>query len=241
MFDANPDEKEMICSEFAARCVVSTVEKLNKTIQRDLKNAGFDSKKEVIKNPIPKSERINKIHPERLVNILKKSGSVEKIENPGLTNIVDTENLGEKQTKDLSEILAKKTLVVLANSETKEAFVDDMAVNLSAYLTAQGVDLESLNKTKQNVVNQDLSALYESYQKKPEGILKRTENFHSKVLEACKLRTKNKKTMKDIGELMSSVNDIVEDLKVKNFLSAQKKGKNTPQKKTKTSSFSRFS
>ena len=239
MFDANPDEKEMICSEFAARCIASTVDQLNKNIQFDLKAGGFDGKKEVIKNPIPKNERLDKIHPERLVNLLKKSGSIEKVENPGLNNIIDIENLGEKQTKDLSEILVKKTLTVLANSETKEAFVDDMAVNLSAYLTAQGIKPENLEQTKQNVINQELGVLYESYKKKPEGIFEKVESFCLKVLEACKLRTKNKKAMKGIVGLMSSVNDIKEDFKVKNLSSASKEGKRIPKKKTKTSSFSR--
>lgn len=75
MFDNGKIEDEMICSEFVSRSLVSSMMELNKELQTEL-----GIKDAVVKLPFDPRERLEKIHPQRLVDLCAAQGLVEKVE-----------------------------------------------------------------------------------------------------------------------------------------------------------------
>ncbi len=76
-------EVEMICSEFAARCIIAGLAELDRKLKTDLhdnhKKIDINQNKELIKMPIGRHEDIQHITPERLINILKRKKCLSKI------------------------------------------------------------------------------------------------------------------------------------------------------------------
>ena len=64
---------KMICSEFVARSVVSALYETNKNLQEKFAEEKLTS---IIRVPLGK-EHLNKIHPERLINLLYKEKCLE--------------------------------------------------------------------------------------------------------------------------------------------------------------------
>lgn len=69
------EKNKMLCSEFAARTTVAAFIELNNRLKADL---GIEE--DVIKMPFNEKERFSKVHPDRLLKILKDAGCLEEIE-----------------------------------------------------------------------------------------------------------------------------------------------------------------
>ena len=109
-FDADtPIEKEMICSEFVARSIISSVMELNKQLQAEL-----GTKEEIVKIPFDKKERIKRIHPQRLIELLQESGALEQVPpSKVLTQFVQIDELDKQKLFHKAEAALKKDDIAL--------------------------------------------------------------------------------------------------------------------------------
>lgn len=214
MFQATTKEREMICSEFAARSIISVTDQLNKLTSLDLQAQGIIANEErIIKEPISKKENLSNIHPERLAKILEQSGCVTKVVNPGLKNLIQLENTAKTkiEAKDYQATLPKKLYAVLKNSTSQEEFQEKGAQVTQIYLEAYKVEPDVIEKSKETFAEQ-LQDVYQQYIKQPDekGILNKIKGACIKVLEFCGLYTKDKNVKKNLGDLIKDIGKGIE-------------------------------
>lgn len=109
-------KEKMICSEFVAKSTVTAFVELNKRlgVKCDENNI-LGKPEELVTIPISKKERLEKIHPERLITLLDKAGCLREVERDGVINgLVSQERLREnKKSKGIAEDLYKKMRICI--------------------------------------------------------------------------------------------------------------------------------
>ena len=205
MFNPTEENKKMICSEFGAVTIAASIDQLNRIVARDLQAAELiDKEQEIFKNPIPKNERIDKIHPGRLVHLLKKAGAVE-VRNETVDQYVKRNDLTSMKTANIELDLPNKILFLLKNSKTKDDFIDKANKNLAIYLEAYKFDKEVIDKIQADAQKQ----FAEFHQRKNEtGILTSIKKFCKGIAVSLHLREKEKSTKKLSGEILTQVEKI---------------------------------
>jgi hypothetical protein len=202
MYNASPDQKLMLCSEFAARSIASTIDQLNRITAVDLQAAGvIDKEEKIIKNPISKKENFDNLHPERLVQILKKSGGVEKIENKFLKDLIQLESPSKAKTKKVERVnsLPQKIYKLLRTSENVDIFKDKALKELEEYLREVKVEDNVIKDARESILNYKLDDVYKKYKERPKGVLK-------KIKAACvKIATKDAKVKKNLKTIVDGI------------------------------------
>lgn len=92
MFDNGKIEDEMICSEFVSRSLVSSMMELNKELQKEL-----GIKDTAVKLPFDPRERLEKIHPQRLVDLCAAQGLVEKVKLSPMAQAFVSQNVKQQR------------------------------------------------------------------------------------------------------------------------------------------------
>ena len=213
MFNATPDQKKMICSEFSARSIASVVDQLNKLTAIDLQaNELINKEEEIVKNPISKKERFDKLHPERLADILSKSGCIEKIENKNLKNLINLEdtNKGKTQNIDLGKNLSNKILECTKSSHELQDLKQDLDKIFKAYLSTQGVSEEKLSQIQNDKEYKDnLKNLYEAKNHEPQTLKEKVVKICTQVLEFLHLKEKDSHLKGVINKMQTGVENLV--------------------------------
>lgn len=203
----NPTEKnkKMICSEFGAVTIASTVDQLNLQVSKDLQAKGLiTTVQEIFKNPIPKNERLEKIHPGRLVELLKNSGAVE-VRNETVDQYVKRNDLTSMKTANIELDLPNKISFLLKNSANQQEFSDKANKNLAIYLEANNVKKEVIQQIQKNAENN----FKEFYDKKNEtGLTQSVKKACKGIAVSLHLREKDKSTKKLSSSLLSQVSNI---------------------------------
>lgn len=203
MFRDTHEERKMICSEFSARAIASTMEQVNKLTAFDLQAAnmvGPDAK--IVKNPIPPHESFDTLHPERLVKLLKNAECLEQTFNKGLQSLVQTENTKKGQSSQLLiENLPKKLYAIMKKSGSSEEFQRNSEQVTTMYLARAKIERPVIDHIVQNITSGTLDKLYQSYKKEPKTITEKIGSFCNKILEVCKLRTKDKEITTKLAQL----------------------------------------
>lgn len=205
MFNPTEENKKMICSEFGAVTIAASIDQLNRIVALDLQAAGLiDKEQEIFKNPIPKNERIDKIHPGRLVHLLKKAGAVE-VRNETVDQYVKRNDLTSMKTANIELDLPNKILFLLKSAKDKDDFIDKANKNLAIYLEAYKVDKEVIDKIQEDAKKQ----FEDFYKRKNEtGILTSIKKFCKGIAVSLHLREKEKSTKKLFGEILTQVEKI---------------------------------
>ena len=203
----NPTEKnkQMLCSEFGAVTIASTVDQLNLQVSKDLQTKGLiTSEQEIFKNPIPRNERLEKIHPGRLVELLKNAGAVE-VRNETVDQYVKRNDLISMKTANIEKDLPNKISFLLKNSANQQGFTDKANKNLAIYLEANNVKKEVIQQIQKNAENN----LKEFYDKKNDtGLVQSVQKVCKGIAVSLHLREKNKSTKKLSSSLLSQVGNI---------------------------------
>jgi hypothetical protein len=205
MFNPTEENKKMICSEFGAMTIAASIDQLNRIVALDLQAEGLiDKEQEIFKNPIPKNERIDKIHPGRLVHLLKKAGAVE-VRNETVDQYVKRNDLTSMKTANIELDLPNKILFLLKNSKDKDDFIDKANKNLAIYLEAYKFDKEVINQIQENAQKQ----FAEFHDRKNEtGILTSIKKLCKGIAVSLHLREKEKSTKKLSGNVLTQVEKI---------------------------------
>ena len=203
----NPTEKnkKMICSEFGAVTIASSIDQLNLQVSKDLQARGLvTAEQEIFKNPIPKNERLEKIHPGRLVELLKNAGAVE-VRNETVDQYVKRNDLTSMKTANIEKDLPNKIAFLVKNSENSQDFTEKANKNLAIYLEANNVKKEVIQQIQKNAENN----LKEFYDKKNEtGLLNSVQKLCKGIAVSLHLREKDKSTKKLSSNLLSQVGNI---------------------------------
>lgn len=105
----NQNETTMMCSSFTALTTIASLVEVDKQLKERLTKKGCHvPKKPIVEMPIGRHEKLSKIHPQRLIGILKSKNCVHKISHEesakrflkkGKTNIIQKSEHGKKSQK----------------------------------------------------------------------------------------------------------------------------------------------
>ncbi|MCP5369071.1 MAG: hypothetical protein H6909_00005, partial [Rickettsiaceae bacterium] len=205
MFNPTEENKKMICSEFGAVTIASTIDQLNRIVALDLQAAGLiTSEQEIFKNPIPKNERLDKIHPGRLVHLLKKAGAVE-VRNETVDQYVKKHDLTSMNTANIERDLPNKILFLLKNSKNEQEFSEKAQQNLAIYLEAYQIEKEIISQVQKDA-KKEFADLYK--RKHETGIITTIKKFCKGLVVFCGLREKEKGTKLLTNKLVSHADAI---------------------------------
>ena len=185
MLGLNGEEasKNMLCSEFAVKSALTSFVELNDWIEREtgVKNA--------LNTPIDKKEALDRVHPQRLLELLESSGCVTEVKNPILEQLVNTNNYKQDYyVKENATELLYDRIKTLA-SETRDdqnKFVKDATVIFKAYMKAENPEHDRSDKEIHDMLKPALIDLHETYKtRNPESFMKKLQQFVVKVKEFC--------------------------------------------------------
>ncbi len=199
MFHADTEEKKMLCSEYAIKSQLSAIDQLNKITSYDLIMANIIDKEEnIIKNPVSKKERLDKVHPGQLVKLMKQTGAVKRVKTEA-ERFINTEELKAKSlSKDYVKPLSDKIYSVLKNSASQKEFKEKATKATNNYLNSYQVDDKTKTNVKKQILDQGLNEIYNKYQEKPKGIKEKIKDVCTKVLVFCKIIKKDQAIRQDI-------------------------------------------
>lgn len=201
MFHDSHEQRAMICSEFSARAIASTIEQVNRLTALELADKGLCKDGDtIIHNPIGSHERLDTLHPERLVTLLQKSGCAIQTYNKALTPYIQTENTSRAKPPTIVEILPKKLYKILQKSESSAKFQENAEQAMRLYLKHAKVPEEKVAKAVE-AMPAKLDKIYTQYKKEPSGIKEHLNAFCNKVLEAVGLRSKDKEIKADLKKV----------------------------------------
>lgn len=188
--------EQRVCSEEAAINLSSTIYQVNKIVLNRLVQEGIsiDQNDEVIKNPFSKHEIIEKIHPGRLISLLKEF-SVE-VENENLSHYIDRDNYKKSISYDLEKSLSKKIWSMTQKYEDRDKFIEDSKTTMSLYLANEGVDQKQIS-TQLSQMDQQLGELYDK--KNDKSIASKISSLVKGVMVKFGLREKNQ-SIKEVIE-----------------------------------------
>lgn len=97
---AHQKDPKMLCSEFSGVTVIAALVELEKQIKQDI---GKKAPKTIVKIPIGKYEDLHKMHPGRLLDILKEKGCVTKAKVTTDEYFKEADTIGQKLRKHIAK------------------------------------------------------------------------------------------------------------------------------------------
>ena len=143
---------EMICSEFTTKALVASIEQLNKEVTKDLKEHSLEVDGRAITQPISARERLSKVHPERLVKLLREAECVEMIGAPNIYKDIMDEH-AKAQVKPAKRKAEKKPIDLMydgllecysadISNHDKDVFVTKGYNHMTNYIKTRKIDLD---------------------------------------------------------------------------------------------------
>lgn len=185
MLGLNGEEasKNMLCSEFAAKATLTAFVELNDWIEKET------GVKKALNTPIENKEVLNRVHPQRLLELMESSGCVTEVKNPILEQLVNTNNYKKNyHVKENATELLYDRIKTLA-SETRDdqdKFVKDASVIFKAYMKAENPEHGRSDQEINDMLKPALIDLHETYKtRNPESFMQKLQQFVVKVKEFC--------------------------------------------------------
>lgn len=195
MFNASPEKKEMICSEFVASCVGSIIDRLNRSLQGYL-----PGEKTIIRNPISDKENFYRLNPERLFLILNKAGCITPVRNTFLDAIVDTKSTKKSASIDLHAVVLLDIASIFDKAQDKDEFVDKAQNIMSAYLKASDIEMPNSQEVKGL-----FEACYDEGKKEPSKKLNAFKALFVKVLRFLHVKSQKTETKATIAAKLEEI------------------------------------
>lgn len=121
-------KEKMICSEFVAKSTVASFVELNNKLNQKLEEYNIQrSGHDLVKVPIAKNENLERVHPERLINLLDKAGCLIEVPRDSvISELVSQEKLQNyTKSKDVAKDLYMKMETLANQSRSQEEFVEN--------------------------------------------------------------------------------------------------------------------
>ncbi len=163
-------KEKMICSEFVAKSTVAAFVELNERLGIKLdENNVTKGKEDLVKIPISQHERLDRIHPERLVTLLDKAGCLTKVKSDDvISGLVSQEQLNQNEkSKGIAKDLYNKMNELASQSVSREQFVEDGKKIFEVYIKSENI--ASPSNTKEEILqhlDKSLKDFHQEYDKK---------------------------------------------------------------------------
>ena len=181
--DGEEHSATMLCSEFAVKAALTSIVELN---DRIAEQTGIEK---ALNIPVDNKEALNRVHPQRLLELLESSGCVEEIKNPLLEQLVDTSNHKKNfSAKENTTKLLYERVSALANEtrDNPDKFVKDASVIFKAYMKAENPEHNRSDQEMNDMLKPALIDLHSTYNTRhPEKFTQKLKQLAIKVKEFC--------------------------------------------------------
>ncbi|MEM6338338.1 MAG: hypothetical protein AAF673_00220, partial [Pseudomonadota bacterium] len=185
MLGLNGEEasKNMLCSEFAAKATLTAFVELNDWIEKET------GVKKALNTPIENKEVLNRVHPQRLLELMESSGCVKEVKNPILEQLVNTNNYKKNYhvKENATDLLYDKIKTLAGETrDNQDKFVKDASLIFKAYMNAENPKHGRSDKEINDMLKPALTDLHETYKtRNPESFMQKLQQFIVKVKEFC--------------------------------------------------------
>ena len=169
-------KNKMICSEFVARCLISALFETNKQLKEQ-----FGTRENFIQIPFT-HEKIQRIHPQRLISLLERTGALQQIEvGSYLKSIIDFQSTQfvSHHPECLPENIFKNTLMKLARRYNINTFIVKGIDACESYSRRECLDVDFQDPLVMNALSDLLQQYYEHPH--PETFIEQLVHFIKKL------------------------------------------------------------
>ena len=163
-------KEKMICSEFVAKSTVAAFVELNERLGIKLDENNIPRKLEdLVTIPISRKERLERIHPERLVTLLDKAGCLTEVGRDEVINgVVSQERLRENEkSKGVAKDLYNKMNELASQSESREQFVENGKKIFEVYIKSEKIANPSITREEMlQHLDKPLKDFHQEYDKR---------------------------------------------------------------------------
>ncbi len=163
-------KEKMICSEFVAKSTVAAFVELNERLGQNLDEHNLPrGKDDLVRVPISPNERLERIHPQRLVTLLDQAGCLKEVERDEvISGLVSQERLHKSEkSKDIAKDLYNKMNELANQSESREQFVENGKKIFEIYIKSENIANPS--NTKEEILqhlDKSLKDFHQEYDKR---------------------------------------------------------------------------
>lgn len=200
-------KKTMICSEFVMKTTLAALIELNDKLNEEL---GIEEQEtNIINMPISSKERLQHIHPQRLIDLLNKAGCIERVEQHNmLKELVSQERLyGYEKSRDIANDLYNKMNQLAGDKNIdEEEFINRGKNIFHAYMKSENIGANIKQEDVDNYLNTTLKQFKKEYDKRhPESFAGKFQQILSNFAEWIGVKENKSKiviqnTMKHIDQ-----------------------------------------
>lgn len=162
-------KEKMICSEFVAKSTVAAFVELNERLRIKLDENNLPRKPEdLVEIPISRKERLERIHPERLVTLLDKAGCLTAVGRDDVINeLVSQKRLRENEKSNgIAKDLYNKMNELANQSESREQFIENGKKIFAVYITSEKLTNTSITQEEMlQYLDKSLKYFHQEYDK----------------------------------------------------------------------------
>lgn len=169
-------KNKMICSEFVAKSVVAAIFETNELLQQQMVEAGVvNDADNIVRIPLEK-ERLSRVHPQRLIELLHKEGCLEEVNKSSFLNqLINNDDpyakLDSKKVKSPG-VLFYETLVELAKATPdKEEFIAKAKEACATYVEEEELHIDMDSPIMQSFLNENFAAVFEEIEENPNCVI----------------------------------------------------------------------
>ncbi|WP_298625403.1 hypothetical protein [uncultured Legionella sp.] len=167
---------KMICSEFVAKSVVAAIFETNEQLQKQMLEAGVVNDAEhIVRVPLEK-ERLSRIHPQRLIVLLRKEGCLEEVKKSSFLNLLinNTDPYAKLDSKSVksSGVVFYETLAGLAKTVLdKDEFIVKAKDACATYIEEEELEIDIEHPRMQTFLNESFSKVHEEIKENPNCVI----------------------------------------------------------------------
>lgn len=174
---------KMICSEFVANGIVAAIYETNDLLQQQMLNAGVvaSADENIINTPL-KREQLSRVHPQRLVNLLRAEGCLVQVNQSSfISKLINQQKPYEKVVvnaiKTPGVLFYEQLLALVKKIPDKDVFINKAIAACDTYATKEQLDIQITSPKVQAFLHKNFSIVHEQLQSSPNCVVKFFRNL----------------------------------------------------------------
>jgi hypothetical protein len=206
-------KNKMICSEFVAKSVVAAIYETNELLREQMLKEGIiESPENIIRIPLEK-ERLERVHPQRLIDLLIKEGCLEQVNQSSiLKKLVNQKQLYDKvdlkSVKSPGILFYEQLLDLADTTPNKQEFISQAIKACKTYAKKEHMDIEFENPKIQTYFEKSFAFVHDRIQDNPNCVVKFLRSLASMLGFNSEAKERIKST---ISELEKTQNELILD------------------------------
>lgn len=174
---------KMICSEFVANSVVAAIYETNDALQQQMRDAGFEvsTDENIISIPL-KKERLSRVHPQRLINLLHAEGCLVQVNQSSfIKKLINQQNPYEKVEVNVIKtpgvLFYEQLLALVKQTPDKAVFICKAIEACETYAAKEQLGIQITSPKMQAFLHKNFAIVHEQIQSDPHCVIKFLRNL----------------------------------------------------------------